>query len=258
MIHIECDHEGSQVLALDPEITSLNLGDTNATDDSAKTLALNTTLTSLGLWRNNITAEGARALALNTTLTYINFGNGRVGNEGAKALSHNTTLTRLYIWHNNINDEGAKALALNTTLTSLDLDDNNITDESAKALSLNTTLTHLSIVGTYISEQWRMTLMKQRESNERHLYERRDQFIRCLIILARDANSCDSGSFWHYLPPDMRRYIIDWIYRSWSLGISIKEARACASYVTKNIIRLNKEIREGIPLIVVHHKETNV
>lgn len=250
MIHIDCNHSGVWKM--------LCLGETNATDENVKALALNTNLTSLSLWRNNITAEGAKALALNTTLTCLNLGNNKIGNEGAKAFALNTTLIRLYIWRNEINDEGVKALALNTTLTSLDLDDNNVTTESAKALSLNTTLIHLSmnyVSMDYVSAGWRMTLKDQMELNLRHLCERRGQFIRCLIVLARDANNDGSVSFWHLLIPDMRRYIIQHACHHWNVGLSYQETQTCATFISEHITQLNEDIRMGIPLKVIHHNK---
>ena len=240
----DMDNADIERLVLDSASTHLNLDDTGINDNNAKALALSSTITTLELWRNDITDEGAKALALNTTLRSLHLGNGRIGDGGAKAFGVNTTLMYLSIWRNKIGDDGTKALALNTTLTHLDLDYNNISDEGAKALYLNTTLISLNLNVTRVSHEWKAKVQNRIEINKREMCIRRDQFIRCLIMLTRDSVNCKSNSSWSHLPGDMRRYIIDRACRHWNLGLSYIEARSCASYIFENITHLIESIRE--------------
>ena len=249
----EATDENIKALALNSTLTHLNLEGAHINDAKAKTLALSSTITDLSLWRNNVTDEGAKALALNTTLRCLHLTHCEVGNGGAKAFGVNTTLVSLYIWLNKIDGEGAKALSLNTTLTRLDLDYNNISDEGAEALSLNTTLTSLNINSPYISDEWKGKIRHRIRMNKQEMFIRRDQFIRCLIVLARDATNCESNSTWRYFPGDMRRYIIDHACRHWNVGLSYKEARACATFISQNITQLSDAIRMGTPLKIVRN-----
>lgn len=272
---------GAKELALHPTLTSLNLMDNDIGDDGAIALALNTTLTKLDLWDNEIGNAGAKALSANTTLTWLDVGRNRINTEGAKALALNTTLISLNmsdnakllgnhikdegfralalnttlisleLWASNITTEGIRALSLNSTLTSLDLENCRVGDEGARALSLNTTLTSLLVSDSQISSERWITLDLQLKANKQRLHERRNQFIRCLIILARDTNNRESGSSWNRLIPDMRRYIVDHVCCEWQLGISQQRARECASYITKNITQIDEALRKGIPLKIV-------
>ncbi len=244
-----------KALARDSTLRSLDLSRNIIGDAGAQILALNTTATLLDLWSNNISENGARALALDTMLTELRLGSNMIG-DGAKAFARNTTLTKLYLWANQISDDVAEELALNTTLTFLNLDYNDITDKGAQAFCLNTILTNLSLKNTLISDEWIEKVENHIKLNKQHLHERRKHFIQCLIVLARDTSNCESNSLWNRLIPDMRRYIIDHMCRSWQLGIPYKDAQECVSYVSKNITYINKALRKGIPLTITQKEDT--
>ena len=216
-------------------------------DKGAKALSLNTALTSLDVPHNKISDKGAKALSLNTTLTSLDLRYNKVGDEGANSLSLNTSLTILDLRGNKIEDEGAKAFSLNTTLTSLDLFDNYIGNEGAKALSLNTTLTSLDLRFNNVRDGALFTLIQDRLTlNMQQLTQRRSQFLRVLIVLARDANNGASDSHWKRLPPDMRRYILRQTYEGWSLGMPLKAKERCGTFILNNVKTISGMIRAKV------------
>lgn len=175
-----------------------------------------------------------------------------IDDEGAKELSLNTTLTSLYLGCNNIKDEGAKALSLNTTLTDLNLWNNMIGEEGVNALSLNTTLTNLNLGSNYIAYETLSTIGRRLELNKSALRRGRSQFLQNMIILACDANNINSSSFWKHLPPDMRRYILQYAYQGWILGMPPKAKQKCAEFISNNIGTINKLLQRGTSWKIVY------
>ena len=124
-------------------LTSLNLRETNITDEGLVALApyLLENLTSLDLSDTHITGEGFAALAPHLgNLTFLGLQDTNITDEGLKALAPslgNLTSLNLAMCFN-ITDEGLAALAKSCrNLTSLNLNQTQITDEGLKALAKN-------------------------------------------------------------------------------------------------------------------------
>lgn len=117
-----------------PNITSLNLADSNIGNEGVKELTKLTNLTSLTLVSNNISDEGAKELTKLTNLISLDLSDNNISDEGIKELTKLTNLTYLDLSENNIGNEGAKELVKLTKLTYLALLGNNISYKVAEEL----------------------------------------------------------------------------------------------------------------------------
>src|SRR5260221_194567 len=179
----------------------------------------------------------AEALAQNTTLTTLNLNSNQIGDSGAnsiaQALQVNTSLTTLYLYGNQIGAIGANSIA--------------------QALKVNTSsLTTLQLSGNQIGEKLKKTLEQalehNREQKKRQIMQRRDQFIRALIMLGRDGAKTNKHSFWSWLPKELMLHIISFIdFRSpKSIGKSAQQIYQCAAFIFNHIPQLNKSLAESI------------
>lgn len=150
-----------------PEITELNVADTQISDLSAVALAENNTLISLNLSRNEIGPMGAAALAANKTLRQLDLSFNKIGDAGAKTFAANTTLESLKLRKNKITAVGAGAFGDNATLNLLDLSFNKICDdEEFIPLTKNKKITSLNLSGNKIGDKLAVALA----SNEKLTY----------------------------------------------------------------------------------------
>ncbi|MDG7057356.1 MAG: ankyrin repeat domain-containing protein [Wolbachia endosymbiont of Penenirmus auritus] len=117
-----------------PNITSLNLADSNIGNEGVKELTKLTNITSLTLVDNNISDEGAKELTKLINLVSLDLLDNNISDEGIKELTKLTNLTYLDLSENNIGDEGAKELVRLKKLTYLALSGNNISYKVAEEL----------------------------------------------------------------------------------------------------------------------------
>ena len=78
--------------------------------------------------------------------------------------------------------------------------------------------------------------------------QRRDQFIRALIMLGRDGAKTNKHSFWSWLPKELMLHIISFIdFRSKeSIGKSAQQIYQCAAFIFNHIPQLNDSLAESI------------
>ena len=144
---------------------------------------------------------------------------------------------------NQIGDEGASVLALNSTLKSLNLSYNNIRDKGARALAQSCcTLTCLRLDGNHIREEIKATVDQRISNNLAMQAQRRSSFIRCMVILSRDAAiRSRSTSYWSRLPSDLRHYVLWHLCRSYSstFGKRSQQTYECAMFLMENVDTIN-------------------
>jgi hypothetical protein len=267
----------------------LHLGDNKFSDEGIKYLssALQSNNTLTELWIDNykngtIGVNGANYLSqmlrVNHTLALLDLSNRdfnqsytetRIGDVGVKelclAMERNNSLTNLYLYGQAIGDVGAtylsKMLKANYVLTNLDLSTNNISDKGAceliAAFNDNYTLSEIRVTGSGGMcpghDSISSTKIKQIEElalrNQHLIIQRRDQFIRAMLILACDAVNPNSQSLWHQLPNDLMRQIIDLINfnsNGDSIGKSAKQIKKCKQFIFDNAQELHTSLQEAI------------
>jgi hypothetical protein len=98
------------LLAIKDQITWLNLGNCNITDDMLTTIGQLSNLSRLKLERNPITAEGLKALEGLTNLESVNLFGTNVGDEATETLSKMSALQSVYLWQSPFSAEAAAKL----------------------------------------------------------------------------------------------------------------------------------------------------
>lgn len=169
------------------------------------------------------------------------------------ALINNPNLRCLILCNNNIEDEYAKTVASffadNPMLQILDLRYNKITIDGAKALvnifQHNKTLS-IKIHGNPASQLLNIIDVLSAE-NERMLNLRRSQFLRSLIVLAKDQINKNDLSYWKMLPLDIKKHILSLLtFNSInSIGKNLKQISKCAEFVNNNIQLICLKLQAG-------------
>lgn len=104
------DEQLNALIELKDQITWLNLGNCNITDDMLTTIGQLSNLSRLKLDRNPITAEGLKALEALTNLESINLFATKVGDEAIESLAKMTALESVYLWQSPFSAQAAEQL----------------------------------------------------------------------------------------------------------------------------------------------------
>lgn len=136
-----------------PNLQTLILRNTPATDDHLKQLARLKSLTSLELSGTKITDAGLAELAVLTNLAGLDIGSTGVTDDGLKELVALESLHRLYLNGTQVTDAGMKHLAGFTQLQMLDLSGTRVTDAGLKEIANFTKLKELYTAGANVTDE---------------------------------------------------------------------------------------------------------
>ncbi len=117
-----------------PDLTALDVGFTDQSDDIAPTIARLKALTRLDLAHTQLGPAGLLALSAIPGLTYLDLWQTRIRDGGGQALTRFHRLKTLHLPAAGIDDAGAKALATLKSLRRLELSGNRIGDAGMAAL----------------------------------------------------------------------------------------------------------------------------
>jgi hypothetical protein len=120
---------------LSKQVTWLDLGNTQASDQTLATLASLSNLTRLHLEKTAITDEGLVQLQGLENLEYLNLYGTAITDAGLQHLASLKKLKKLYLWQTNVSDAGVQTLK--TALPTLEVD-TGIGEEAIKAFTAAT------------------------------------------------------------------------------------------------------------------------
>ena len=122
----------SNLNKLSQQVTWLDLGNTEASDQTLQALAKFPNLTRLHLEKTAITDEGLLHLQGLENLEYLNLYGTKITDEGLQHLASLKKLKKLYLWQTNVSESGVQTLK--TALPALEVD-TGIEEEAIKAFT---------------------------------------------------------------------------------------------------------------------------